>query len=94
MDVWSYPKSAVHQAAIDKMKPVRDAAAAKSSAAQIKLHREQDAKLANKEHEAEKITTLAKTARLRAARLALEAEAPTKKSFSSRVKAAKPRAEK
>lgn len=81
--MWVYSKSAVHQVAIDAMKPERDIAAAKAMAAQVKLQRARDAELALTEREAEKIATLAKTARLRAERLAREAEneivKPTKK---------------
>lgn len=85
MDVWDYPKSARHQAAIDRMKPERDAAVAKSSAMKIKLQRERDTALAVKEHEAEMIATRAKTARLRAARMAREAEMPTKKPSRAKI---------
>jgi hypothetical protein len=72
--MWNYPKSALHQAAIDAMKPELDIAAAKAMAAQSKLRRASDAVQALKEHEAEKIATRAKTARLRAERLARAAE--------------------
>ena len=45
-----------------------------SSAAAAKERRAQDAAQAMREHEAKKVAVLAKTARLRAARLAKEAE--------------------
>lgn len=73
--MWDYPKSAVHQAAIDAMKPELDIAAAKAIAAQNKARRVSDAIQALKEREAEKIAIRAKTARLRAARLARETKA-------------------
>jgi len=72
--MWDYPKSAVHQAAIDAMKPALDIAAAKSAAAKKKLERAGAAVQALKEREAEKIAIRAKTARLRAARLARAAK--------------------
>lgn len=74
--MWVYSKSAVHQVAIDAMKHERDIAAAKAMAAQSKLQRARDAELALKEREAEKIEIRAKTVRLRAERLAREAENP------------------
>ncbi|MBA2126332.1 hypothetical protein DLM45_08855 [Hyphomicrobium methylovorum] len=91
----NFPKSTLHQAAIDAPRSERDLTAARVSAAQSKLRREIDAKLAIKEHEAEKIAIRAKTASLRAARLAREAEAEAQaKAKPSRVKMAKPRAKK
>jgi hypothetical protein len=82
--MWEYPKSQLHQAAIDKMKPERDREAAHSVAAQLKLRRDSDAAKALKDHEANRLATLAKTARLRAARSALAADAPPKKSRATR----------
>ena len=79
--MWNYPKSAQHQAAIDAMKPELDIAAAKAMAAQKKLRRAGDAVQALKERDAEKIAIRAKTARLRAARLAraaAEGQAPAR----------------
>jgi hypothetical protein len=73
--MWNYPKSALHQAAIVAMKPERDIAAAKAMAAQSKLRQASDAIQALKEREAEKVAIRAKTARLRAERLARVAEA-------------------
>jgi hypothetical protein len=77
--MWQYPKSPLHQAAIDKMKPERDREAAqairRARAAETKLHREQEAGAALKEHQVKRLATLAKTARLRAARLAQVADA-------------------
>ena len=77
--MWHYPKSAVHQAAIDSMKPERDREAAQAMAAQMKLRRAREAEQALKESEINRIAVLAKTARLRAARLALAADAKIKK---------------
>ncbi len=72
--MWNYPKSAVHQAAIDAMKPERERQEARSKAAQAKLQRELDAAHAVREQEEEKLATREKTARLRAERLAREAK--------------------
>ena len=67
--MWTYAKSALHQAAIDAMKPERDREAARAVAAEMKLRREREAAQALKDHEASRLATLAKTQRLRAARL-------------------------
>ena len=72
MAMWEYPKSALHQAAIDAAKPERDRAAAKSRVTQGRLLREKEARTALQEIETERLAILAKTQRLRAARLALE----------------------
>ena len=56
------------------MKSERDREAARAMAAQSKLLRERDAAQARKDHEEMRLATLAKTARLRAERLAREAE--------------------
>jgi hypothetical protein len=77
--MWTYPKSALHQAAIDAMKPERDRAAAYAVAAQLKLRREREAAQALKDYEVKRLATVAKTERLRAARLALAADAALKK---------------
>jgi hypothetical protein len=77
--MWNYPKSRLHQAAIDAEKPERDREAAKSKVAEAKLRREQEAVQALQEREADRIAVLAKTQRLRAARLALEADEQAKK---------------
>ncbi len=69
--MWEYPKSALHQAAIDAAKPERDRAAAKSRVTQGRLLREKEARTALQEIETERLAILAKTQRLRAARLAL-----------------------
>jgi hypothetical protein len=66
--MWDYPKSPRHQAAIDKLKAEHDREAARP--AQVKLRRETQAAEVMKEHQAARLATLAKTARLRAARLA------------------------
>ena len=49
--MWHCPKSAVHQAAIDLMKPERDREAAQAMAAQMKLRRAREAEQALKESE-------------------------------------------
>ena len=84
--MWTYQKSARHQNAIDAMKPERDRAAAHAMAAELKLRREREAVQALKDHEEKRLATLAKTQRLRAARLALEAESPAKKPARTRAK--------
>lgn len=71
------------------MKPELDIAAAKAMAAQSKLQRAHAAVIALKEREDEKIATRAKTARLRAERLAREAEDRARKS-SALVTVTKP----
>ena len=76
--MWDYPKSPQHQAAIDKIKAEHDREVARSMAAQMKLRRETESTQALKEQEAAKLATLAKTARLRAARLA-RTDDPAKK---------------
>jgi hypothetical protein len=73
--MWIYPKSAVHQAAIDAAKPERDREASRALKAQKMLARQSDGENALKEHEASKVAILAKTVRLRTARLAREAAA-------------------
>jgi hypothetical protein len=74
--MWEYPKSQLHQTAIDEMKPERDREALRAAAAEMKLRREREAAQAIKDHEAQRLATLAKTQRLRAERLArIEAEA-------------------
>ena len=77
--MWTYPKSALHQAAIDAMKPERDREAARAMAAEMKLRREREVTQALKDREAKRVAILAKTARLRAARLALAVDALPKK---------------
>ena len=77
--MWTYPKSALHQAAIDAMKPERDREATRAMAAQMKLRREREATQALKDHEVKRLATLAKTERLRTARLALAVDALPKK---------------
>jgi len=71
MAMWEYPKSALHQAAIDAAKPERDRAAAKSRVTEGRLLREKEARTALQELETDRLAILAKTQRLRAARLAL-----------------------
>jgi hypothetical protein len=77
--MWTYPKSALHQAAIDAMKPERDREATRAMAAQMKLRREREATQALKDHEVKRLATLAKMERLRTARLALAVDALPKK---------------
>ena len=74
--MWEYPKSALHQAAIDRMKPERDREAARAVAAEMKLNRERAATQALKDHEVRRLATLEKTRRLRAQRLARIAAEP------------------
>ena len=61
------------------MKPERDREVARAMAVQMKLRGERDAMHALKDHEVKRLATLAKTERLRAARLALAADAQSKK---------------
>jgi hypothetical protein len=82
--MWQYPKSPLHQAAIDAMKAERDREANHAMAAEMKLRREREATQDLKDHEAGRLATLAKTARLRAARLALAADAQPKKPLRGR----------
>ena len=65
------------------MKPERDLEVRRSTTAQIKLRRERDAVQAAKDREADKLAVLANTERLRAARLAREAEAHAKAEFKA-----------
>lgn len=81
--MWNYPKSAVHQAAIDAMKPSLNIKDVRALAAQSRLKRAREAERALKERETEKIAIRAKTARLRAERLAREAEDQARKSSAS-----------
>jgi hypothetical protein len=78
--MWEYSKSQLHQAAIDKMKSESDLAASQATAAEKKQWRTRAGAQALKDHEAEKIAVRAKTARLRAARLALSTNDQPKKS--------------
>jgi hypothetical protein len=76
--MWEYPKSARHQAVINEMKVAAERSAVHAKAAEMKLERERDAKLALTEHEVNRVATLAKTKRLRAARLASAAQVQSK----------------
>jgi hypothetical protein len=67
--MWQYPKSPLHQAAIDAMKMERDREANLAMAAEMKLRREREATQDLKDDEADRLATRAKTARLRAARV-------------------------
>ena len=71
-----YPKSPQHQAAIDKIKA--EYAREATPPAQVKQRRDMDSTQVMKEQEAARLATRAKTARLRAARLARTDE-PEKK---------------
>ena len=77
--MWTYPKSPLHQAAIDAMKPERDREAARAMSAQLKLRREREAAQALRDREVNRLAILAKTERLRTARLALTIDAQPKK---------------
>ncbi len=59
--MWTYPKSELHQAAIDAMKPERDRETARAMAVEMKLRREREAAHALKDHGANRLATLAKT---------------------------------
>jgi hypothetical protein len=71
--MWSYSKNPVVPGVYDQKKPERSRAETLAKAAGLKLKRERDASQAMKDLADEKKVTLAKTARLRAARLALAA---------------------
>ncbi len=73
-----YPKSRIHQAAIDASKFERSLEAGRTASAQSKLCREQEAADAAKGREADKLAILANTACLRGERLAREGEAQAK----------------
>jgi hypothetical protein len=77
--MWSYSKNPVLQGAIDQKKPERSREDVLARAAELKLKRGRDASQAMKDHEMARQETLAKTARLRAARLALSAAAASSK---------------
>ena len=77
--MWQYPKSPLHQAAIDAMKAERDREANQAMAAEMKLRREREVTQDLKDHEANRLATRAKTVRLRTARLALAGDAQHKK---------------
>jgi hypothetical protein len=72
MAMWEYPKSAVHQSAIDAAKPARDREAAKSRVTKGRLLRQKEARTALQEIETHRLAIAAKTQRLRAARLTPE----------------------
>ncbi len=89
--MWDYPKSQLHQAAINEAKPERDREALRAVAADLKLRREREAAQAIKDHEAQRIATLAKTQRLRAERLArLETEPQKPKRGAVRSRSGQP----
>jgi hypothetical protein len=84
--MWSYSKNPVLQGATDQKKPERNREDVLARAAELKLKRDRDASQAMKEYEIARQETLAKTARLRAARLAVFAEAaPSKKSTRPKI---------
>lgn len=72
--MWNYPKSALHQAAIDAMQSERDRKAETSRIAIAKMRRDEDARKALVDRESSRLAIIAKTRRLRAERLAREAE--------------------
>jgi hypothetical protein len=77
--MWTYSKNPVLQGATDQTKPARTRESVLANAAELKIQRERDASQAMKEYHAERAATLAKTARLRAERLARAAEEPAAK---------------
>jgi hypothetical protein len=78
--MWSNSKKPVLPGAADQKQPEPNRDAILAKAAELKLQRDRDASQAMKDLEIAKLETLAKTARLRAARLALAAsEASSKK---------------
>jgi hypothetical protein len=78
--MWSYSRNPVLHGATDQKKPERNREDVLARAAELKQKRDRDASQAMRDHEAAKQETLAKTARLRAARLALAGgAAPPKK---------------
>lgn len=85
--MWDYPKSRLHQVAIDAAKCERALEAGRTMAAQSKPRREREALQTASDREADKLAIQTKTERLRAARLAREAEA--KSTTGSRRKHAK-----
>jgi hypothetical protein len=84
--MWSYSKNPVLQGATDQKKPERNREDVLARAAEQKLKRDRDASQAMKDHEMARQETLAKTARLRAARLAILAdEAASEKSKRPKI---------
>lgn len=80
LDMWPFSKNPVLHWAVDLKKPEHVRAEVLAKAVALKRARDRDASHAMKEIMAEKKATLAKTARLRAARLALAGEpVPPKK---------------
>jgi hypothetical protein len=75
--MWHYPKSRLHQVVIDAAKAERDLEVGRSMAAQAKPRLQREALQTVIERQADKLAILAKTERLRADRLAREAEAKT-----------------
>lgn len=73
--MWSYSKNPILNGAIDQKLPERDRNVVLATAAALKLKRDRDASQAMKELDAARLATLAKTARLKAERLAREIEA-------------------
>jgi hypothetical protein len=83
--MWSYSKNPVLHGATDQKKPERNREDVLARAAELKQKRDRDASQAMKDHETARQETLAKTARLRATRLALAAAAtPPKKGIRPR----------
>jgi hypothetical protein len=84
--MWSYSKNPVLQGATDQKKPERNREDVLARAAELKLKRDRDASQAMKDHEMARQETLSKTARLRAARLAMAVdEPPSKKSARPKI---------
>lgn len=84
--MWTYSKNAVLQGSVDKHKPERRREDVLAKAAELKLQRERDASQAMQDIEAQRQATRAKTARLRAERLALTAAEIAPKKVAKRAK--------
>jgi uncharacterized protein YlxW (UPF0749 family) len=84
--MWSYSKNPVLQGVTDQKRVERSREDVLARAAALKLRRDRDASQAMKDHETSRVETLAKTARLRAARLARAAdEVPSKKATPPKI---------
>lgn len=88
--MWDFSRSAPRITAKETTTPEQDRAARKAKLDLAKQEREEDAVQAMKDREAERIAVLAKTQRLRAARLEREARLPQKKGVSPVVERGSP----
>jgi hypothetical protein len=77
-----YPKSASYATSLAYWKHAAALSVAEAKSAELKSKLERDAKHARTEHEVNRVATLAKTARLRAARLTLAAGASSEEPSS------------